>query len=87
MLWVKVATFLEKEMGFVKKSYIEPMIAVEAFCLNENIAACAQIVTPEQLEMYESMRPNVTDIAGCLNFCPSTAEDVWDDILFSIALS
>ncbi len=71
----------------MKKSYIEPIVAVEAFCLNENIAACTMIVSREQREMYESLRPTNTEISGCSDFCPTQAEDTIDHILDITAFS
>lgn len=64
----------------MKKSYIEPTILVEDFCLNENIAACEKIATPEELEWM----PNNLDFEeGCRNACSYLALEPWALLLRS----
>lgn len=57
----------------MKKSYIEPAILVEDFCLNENIAACDEIISKEELEWM----PNYNDFESCSNVCAYLAIDAW----------
>lgn len=57
----------------MKKSYIEPAILIEDFCLNENIAACDEIISSEELEWM----PNYNDFENCDNICAYLAIDAW----------
>lgn len=63
----------------MKKSYVEPMILVEDFCLNENIAACDEIISGDEL----AWMPNLNDFANCDNVCAYLAIDAWLGTLLS----
>ena len=63
----------------MKKSYIEPTILVEDFCLNENIAACEKIISREELEWM----PNNVDFEGCGNLCSYQALEPWLSVMLS----
>lgn len=63
----------------MKRSYVEPIILVEDFCLNENIAACDEIITSEEL----AWMPNLNDFRNCSNVCAYLAIDAWLGTLLS----
>lgn len=63
----------------MKKSYVEPMILVEDFCLNENIAACDIIITPDDM----AWMPNLNDLGNCDVVCSYLAIDAWLGTLLS----
>lgn len=63
----------------MKKAYVEPVVLVEDFCLNENIAACDIIITPDEM----AWMPNYNDFETCDNVCAYLAIDVWVGTLLS----
>ncbi len=63
----------------MKKSYVEPAILVEDFCLNENIAACDVVISREEAEWM----PNYNDFENCDTACSYLAIDAWMGTLLS----
>ena len=63
----------------MKKSYVEPIILVEDFCLNENIAVCDIVIDAELLPWM----PNLNDLGPCDTTCPNLMIDAWMGTLLS----
>ena len=63
----------------LKKSYVSPMILVQDFRLNENIASCEEIISYEDLQFM----PNNADFGICDNACSYLNIEAWLGTLVS----